>query len=221
MTQVFITGSTGYVGRSLAQALVGRGHFVSGLVRPGSATRLPADCKIVEGNALDRKTCEARISGVHTYVQLVGVAHPSPAKARQFREIDLKSCQESLAAAIGNRVRHFVYVSVAHPAPAMKAYIAVREECEGLIRSSGLAATILRPWYVLGPGHYWPYALKPFYWLARQIPATRSGARRLGLITLPQMVNAIVAAIESPAAGIRIVEVPEMSRLELQGSEIR
>ena len=23
--------------------------------------------------------------------------------------------------------------------------------------------TILRPWYVLGPGHRWPYALKPMY----------------------------------------------------------
>jgi uncharacterized protein YbjT (DUF2867 family) len=63
-----------------------------------------------------------------------------------------------VAAAEANRFQHFVYVSVAHPAPAMKAYIEVRSRCEEIIRASGLNTTILRPWYVLGPGHYWPLA---------------------------------------------------------------
>src|SRR6266576_4118663 len=102
-------------------------------------------------------------------------------------------------------------VSVAHPAPAMKAYIEVRTRCEELIRTSGLHATILRPWYVLGPGHYWPSLLKPFYWMARQIPASRAGAKRLGLVTLTQMISALAASVASPADGIRIVEVPEIA----------
>ena len=58
-------------------------------------------------------------------------------------------------------VQHFVYISVAHPAPMMKAYIEVRSQCEAMIRQSGMNATILRPWYVLGPGHRWPYLLLP------------------------------------------------------------
>ena len=47
--------------------------------------------------------------------------------------------------------------------PMMKAYIQVRSECEAMIRESGMNATILRPWYVLGPGHRWPYLLLPVY----------------------------------------------------------
>jgi uncharacterized protein YbjT (DUF2867 family) len=212
MTQVFIAGATGYMGSRLAESLVGQGHKVSGLVRPGSEKRLVTNCQPVYGNALDRSTFAAKLAGTHTYVHLVGVAHPNPAKAREFREIDLQSCQESIATAVAIRVQHFVYVSVAHPAPAMKAYIAVRKEGEALIRASGLRATILRPWYVLGPGHYWPYVLKPLYWMARQVPATRDAAERLGLVTLPQMVGALVRAVESPSDGIRIVEVPEIRR---------
>ncbi len=208
--EVFIAGATGYMGIRLAEELVRRGHSVSGLVRAGSEKRLPNGCRPVAGNALDRVTFSGKINGAATYVQLVGVAHPSPAKARQFREIDLKSCEESIAAAVANSVKHFVYVSVAHPAPAMKAYIEVRMQCEEAIRRSGLNGTILRPWYVLGPGHYWPYLLKPFYWLARQIPATHAGAERLGLVTLPQMIASLVAAVDSPVSGIRIVEVPEI-----------
>src|SRR5207247_11181758 len=101
----------------------------------------------------------------------------------------------------------FIYVSVAHPAPVMKAYIAVREECEQIIRESGLNATILRPWYVLGPGHRWPYALLPMYWIMERIPKTRDSPLRLGRVTLQQMVNALAAAVESTYEGIRILQV--------------
>jgi uncharacterized protein YbjT (DUF2867 family) len=106
-------------------------------------------------------------------VHLVGVAHPSPPKADQFRKIDLKSIQEALSALKGSAVRHLVYVSVAQPAPVMKAYISTRAEAETLICASGVNATILRPWYVLGPGHRWPVVLLPMYWLMEAIPNTR------------------------------------------------
>jgi hypothetical protein len=75
---------------------------------------------------------------------------------------------------------------------------------------SGLNATLLRPWYVLGPGHRWPYALLPMYWLLEQLPWTRDGARRLGLVTLEQMKLALVEAVENPCQGILLLEVPQI-----------
>jgi uncharacterized protein YbjT (DUF2867 family) len=211
--RVFIAGATGYMGRRLAAELTKKGHRVSGLVRMGSEKRLPAGCAAVVGNALDRSSFVDKIPETDAYVQLVGVAHPSPSKARQFLEVDLKSCEESVAAALESRVRHFVYVSVAHPAPVMKAYIEVRRQCEEIVRTSGLDATILRPWYVLGPGHYWPYILKPGYWIARQIPSLQESAVRLDLVTLKQMIAALAASIESPAKGVRVLEVPEIAAI--------
>ena len=67
------------------------------------------------------------------------------------------------------QARRFVYVSVAHPAPVMHAYIDVRVRVEQLLRESPLPCTVLRPWYVLGPGHRWPYLLIPLYWLLREL----------------------------------------------------
>jgi uncharacterized protein YbjT (DUF2867 family) len=92
----------------------------------------------------------------------------------------------------------------------MREYIAVRSEAEDTIRAAGLNATILRPWYVLGPGRRWPLMLVPIYWLMEQVPSTRDSARRLGLVTLPQMVAALASAVEHPASGVRILEVPEI-----------
>jgi uncharacterized protein YbjT (DUF2867 family) len=92
----------------------------------------------------------------------------------------------------------------------MHAYIAVREECEAAIEHAGLNATILRPWYVLGPGHWWPYLLVPMYKAAELVPTTREGARRLGLVTLEQMTSALTVAVENPVQGRRVVTVPEI-----------
>jgi len=184
---VFITGGTGYMGQNLIARLLERRHEVRALVRPGSEKKLPAGCVPVFGNALDGASYASQVSSSDTFVQLVGVAHPSPAKAVEFRNVDLVAGMAGIAAAKAAGVRHFVYLSVAHPAPMMHAYIAVRSECEAAIATAGLNATILRPWYVLGPGHRWPYLLLPIYKLAELLPPTREGARRLGLVTLEQM----------------------------------
>jgi uncharacterized protein YbjT (DUF2867 family) len=207
---VFIAGGTGYMGQRLIPRLLARGHEVRALVRPGSEKKLPAGCTPVLGDALDGASYAGKIAPADTFVQLVGVAHPSPAKGEEFRRIDLPSGLGAVAAAKSAGIGHFVYLSVAHPAPMMKAYIAVRSECESAIESAGLNATILRPWYVLGPGHLWPYLLLPMYKIAELLPQTRDGARRLGLVTLEQMTSALMVAVENPAQGRRVVTVPEI-----------
>jgi uncharacterized protein YbjT (DUF2867 family) len=207
---VFLTGGTGYIGRSLATELFRRGHVVRTLVRQGSESRLPAGSAPIGGDALDRRSYASRVAPSDTFVHLVGVSHPGPSKADRFLTVDLASAREAIASAQAAGVRHFVYVSVAHPAPVMHAYIAARREAETLIRVSGMNATVLRPWYVLGPGHNWPMLLLPFYWLAELVPVTRPDARRLGLVTLDQLTRAMVRVIENPASGMRILEVPDI-----------
>jgi hypothetical protein len=98
----------------------------------------------------------------------------------------------------------------------MKAYIAVRSEGESLLHPSGMNETILRPWYVLGPGHRWPLVLVPFYWICERLPNTRESAKRLGLVKLSHMLDSLVHAVEHPASGIRVVEVPEIRKNQIQ-----
>src|SRR5436853_7673982 len=138
MARVFVSGATGYMGRPLVRDLLARGHEVRALARPGSESRLPAGSVPVIGEALRASTVQSSVAGCDTFVHLVGVSHPSPAKAAQFRSVDLASALESVAAASAAQVRHFNYVSVAHPAPVMREYIAARSEAEDRIRAAGL-----------------------------------------------------------------------------------
>ena len=210
MSNVFICGATGYMGRVLVAELLGRGHTVSALARAGSESRVPAGCRIVQGNALEGRSYVRALAPSDTLVQMVGTPKPNPFKGEQFRAVDLVAGLEAVRAAAESGVRHLVYVSVAHPAPMMKEYIEVRSQVESAIVDAGVNATVLRPWYVLGPGHWWPYALVPVYKVAEMVPSMAEGAQRLGLVTLREMIAALAHAVEVPAHGVHVLSVPEI-----------
>jgi uncharacterized protein YbjT (DUF2867 family) len=216
---IFITGGTGYVGQHLVPHLVARGHRVRGLTRQASVTRLAAGASVVIGDALNAESIAAGLRSKDTVIHLVGTPRPSPAKAKEFEAVDLASIRATVMAARHIGISHLVYVSVAQPAPVMRAYLAVRAAGETMIRDGGFTATILRPWYVLGPGHWWPVVLIPFYKVALALPATRESALRLGLVTVQQMVNALVWAVENrpPEGEIRILDVPAIRRGRANG----
>ena len=209
MAHVFVSGGTGFLGSGLIARLLERGHAVSALARPGSEDKLPKGCGVVIGDPLRHETFDSYVPPAHTFVHLVGIAKPAPWKGALFRAVDQVSLEQSLVAAKSFGVRHFVYVSVAHPAPVMQAYVEVRMECERRIRESGIEASILRPWYILGPGRNWPRLLRPLYWLFGRI--NPEAAERLGLVTLDQMLSALVWAIEHPAP--RILNVPAIRKM--------
>lgn len=207
---ILVTGGTGYIGAHLVPVLVAHGHRVRVLAREQSAGRVAAGATPVIGDALDEVSVQSALKPGDTLIHLVGTPHPNPSKADQFEKVDLVSIRATVAAAKSAAISHLVYVSVAQPAPVMRAYLWVRTLGETMIREAGLTATILRPWYVLGPGREWPVVIKPLYKLAEMIPLTRATAERLGLITIEQMVNALVRAVENPPllGQRRIVDVP-------------
>ncbi|HEX3867094.1 MAG TPA: NAD(P)H-binding protein [Gemmatimonadaceae bacterium] len=210
---VFITGGTGYIGRRLITTLVARGAYVRAMVRAGSEGKVPAGAMGVVGDVLSRASISAGLPRDSVVVQLVGTTRPSPTKSAQFEALDFASARECIAAAKAASVKHVVYVSVANPAPIMRAYVGVRVRIEALLRDSGIPHTIIRPWYVLGPGHRWPCLLYPMYLVLGAIPSTSDGARRLGLVTLRQMIGTLTWAIETAGAESRVVEVPEIRRI--------
>lgn len=214
MQNIFITGGTGYIGTRLIAALLKDGSFhIRALVRNGSEKKLPAGCEIVKGDALDAGSYKHRIAPASTFVHLIGVAHPSPSKKEQFRNIDLISIEEAVKAASHAEVSHFIYLSVAmYPTNIMKDFQEVRARGESLLNQSKLTITFIRPWYVLGPGHWWPVLLKPFYLIARLIPSKKEAAAKLDTITIRQMISTLIFAARSLPGKNRYYEVSDMQK---------
>ena len=211
--KIFITGGSGYIGGAVIPQLIKRGHEIRALVRPQSISKIPSGCEVIKGNVLENNSYKDKIFPCDSLLHLVGASHPNPFKKELFVKVDLKSLEQTLDAAVSNDIKHFIYLSVAHPAPIMKSYIEIRKKCEDLICQSGLSATIIRPWYVLGPGHYWAYLLIPFYKIFQNIPGTKETANRLGLVKLRQLTKSIIICIEKPPLNsVRIIEVPDIQK---------
>jgi uncharacterized protein YbjT (DUF2867 family) len=110
------------------------------VVRAGSETKIAAGAEAFVGDPLRAESYASRVSPADTFVHLIGVPHPSPAKAREFKAIDLLSIQAAVPAASAAGVLHFIYLSVAQPAPIRKVFQEVRREGEELVRCSGMNA---------------------------------------------------------------------------------
>ncbi len=208
MKPVFITGATGYIGRRLTKKLLEQGHSVTALVREGSETKVPAGAKIITADPFKAASFQTLIPEEAVFVQLLGVPHPSPKKAKQFREIDLRSVKASADAAATAGASHFIYISVAMtPSKLMAAYQAVRHEGEEYCKQKGLNCTFIRPWYVLGPGHWWPILLLPLYALAELVPSMRNKARSMALVTINQILNLLIKLAEADPQPLRIIGI--------------
>ena len=215
MKQVFITGGTGYMGRRLIPLLLERGYIVKALVRKGSENKLPEGCGYIIGDPFNASTFLNDIPEGATFVQLLGVSHPGPSKKDQFRVIDLASAKASAEAAKRAGVQHFVYVSVAQtPISFMTDYQQCRSEGEAAIRNTKIPATFIRPWYVVGPGHYWPLLFWPLFTILEWIPSTSKKARALRLVTLKQMLHTLLYAIDNiPTTGVNTIEIDSIRKM--------
>lgn len=213
MKTVFITGSTGYIGTRLIKALLKKGYRVIALIRNGSENKIPAGCEVVAGDPFDPTSFQKFIPKDSVFVQLLGVSHPSPSKAEQFRQVDLRSVKASADAAVAADAGHFIYVSVSMVASKiMASYQQVRKEGEEYCLNKSLNCTFVRPWYVVGPGHWWPVLLLPFYGIASLVPAWRQKIKGMGLVTISQMINTLLKAVEAKPGKKRIIEITDFTR---------
>ena len=215
MQTVFITGGTGYIGTRLIKALQQEGGFaIKALIRKGSENKLPHGCEVIFGNALDASSYQNAIAPATIFVHLIGVAHPSPSKKEQFKNIDLVSVQQAAKAAAGAGIQHFIYLSVAmHPTKVMKDFQQVRAQGEALLLQQNFITSFIRPWYVLGPGHWWPLLLKPVYFILKLFPSTRVTANNLDTVTIKQMIKALVISIKAQPKENTVTDVQMMKRL--------
>ena len=189
---VFITGGTGYIGKRLINILISEGFEVTALVRPQSVLKLPAGCTPVIADPFEASSYVNSVPQGCIFIHLLGVSHPGPKKKAQFFSIDLASLKESVEAAKQANARHFVYMSVAQfPTKVMGDYQEARRQGEQAVIASGIPSTFIRPWYVVGPGHYWPLLFNPVFKLLEVIPKTSAQAKSLALVSLKQMLRTL------------------------------
>ena len=172
-TTYFLTGATGFLGRSVVPRLRRDGHTLRALVR--EAARTPAGAEGVTGDLERTADWAGVLKGCDTVVHLaarVHVMHEGSADPlRRFREVNRDATVRLAEAAASAGVRRIVFVSSIKvngeatqgrpfcaddaPAPVDPYGISKREAEEGLrevSRRTGLEVVVIRPPLVHGPG---------------------------------------------------------------------
>lgn len=212
---VFITGGTGYIGKRLIKALLAEGRYsINVLVRKESENKVPEGCNIVIGNALDAETFKEMIPSNAVFIHLVGVSHPSPFKKGKFKSIDLISVEQAKKAALFAKSKHFIYLSVTQfHSWIIKDYQQARKSGERILTKSGIPCTFLRPWYVLGPGHWWPIIFQPLIYLAKLNSFWKRLVEEREFISIRQMIAALTLSVKTTPMYVMVMEIADMKRL--------
>jgi uncharacterized protein YbjT (DUF2867 family) len=201
---VLVLGGTGFVGSSLAPALVASGERV----RAGSRRPRRGDADGVEWVRCDVRAPETlprAFAGVDCIYYLV---HSMGAGERGFRDVELRSATAVADAAAESGVRRIVYLGGVEPAGKPSEHLRSRLEVGRILRSGRVPALELRASMIVGNGSASWQILRD---LALRLPAMvlpRWLESKSCPIALPDVVAALLDARTIPLTGSAWFDIP-------------
>lgn len=148
---ILVTGATGFIGRHLVNQLMADGRRIRCLLPEDKLNNLPWENppEIIVGNLLDEEVLFKAVTGVHTIIHLQSGQWWG--RPRDLERIELVGTRNLITAARSTRVGRIITISQLG-ASSSSAYMLLRIKgmVEELIRSSGLAYTIIRSGIVFG-----------------------------------------------------------------------
>lgn len=149
---ILVTGATGFIGRHLVTELVARGHVVRLLVPPQRLKHVTWDrdkVEVIVGTLQDEEAVYRAVSGVHVIYHLENALWWG--RPRNLQRVELVGTRSLATSARSARVGRIITLSQLGASPA-SAYtlMKIKGQVEEMVRSSGLAYTIIRSGVVFG-----------------------------------------------------------------------
>ncbi len=216
--RILITGASGFIGRALCAELLVRGHELSALVRrpgsqPSGSEALAGDLR--DGERLSEAVREARPECVvHLAAEIA-----SQRSAAKLHEVNVAGTQRLLDAcrALGGSTGEpprIVFASTvvtgdaggallseAEPLPVSTPYGRSKQEGERIVLESGLAAVVVRPSHVYGPGGWYAEELVARLRQPGRFAVIGRGENLWDMVHVDDVVAALALAIETAPPG--------------------
>lgn len=209
---LFITGSTGFIGRSVLDRLLASGvHRIVCLVRSRETEARAVDgvggVELVYGDVCDSTTYSDALAGSDTVVHMA--AATGKARESELRRVNVEGTRELVEACRRARVKRFVFMSsiaAAGDRIGDYPYARTKLEAEGIVREAGVQHTIVRPTIVLGErGGNWRMLRK----LAclPVIPMLGGGAVRVQPVDVVDVARAVEVILDDRVALDPLIEL--------------
>lgn len=204
MQRILVIGSSGFVGRPVARALLAGGHAIRCLARDPAKVRDLAALggEVIRGDMTDPASMRRATDGVDAAYIAVHTLSPqgTDTAGQGFMDVELRGVRNIVAACRANGVRRLIYVTFLGTAPdGPSAWARGRWEAEQVLLQSGLDVTIIRPGQIVGAGG------QGFDMLAAQARRSTalvlgSGRQKFRTIALDDLVYYLVGVLDDPRA---------------------
>ncbi len=212
LRRVTVLGASGFIGRYVVKRLAKRGAVVAAVSRHATSAgflRPMGDVgQVVQLDAgiTDETRLAAAVAGSDAVVSAVGILYERGRQRFDTVHHQGPALLARLAAAAG--AKRFVHISAIGADPASPAaYARSKAAGEAAVRAAFPGATILRPSVVFGPEDDF---FNRFATLARYspvLPLIGGGRTRFQPVYVGDVADAVVAALEQPAAPGRTYEL--------------
>ncbi len=198
--KVFVTGGTGFVGRTLLRILKSSGHQAVALVRAGSEAKVPPGVEIVSGDVLeDSAVLALKMAGCQAVIHLVGIIREFPRKGITFERLHPQATRNIVAAAKEAGIKRYLHMASLGTRPgATSAYHQSKWAAEEIVRDSGLDWTIFRPSVIFGPEDSFVNLLADLIRKSPFLPVIGDGNYRLQPVAVEVVAQAFVKALNLP-----------------------
>jgi uncharacterized protein YbjT (DUF2867 family) len=210
--RVAVIGASGFIGRYVVKRLAARGAVIAAVVRNVEAALFLQPMGDVgqiarfSASILDETRLAAAIAGSDAVVNLVGILHESGGQRFEATHREGAARLGSLARAAG--VKHLVHISAIGADPASpSAYARSKAEGEQSLRAAFPEAVILRPSVVFGPEDDFFNRFATLAQLLPALPLIGGGKTRFQPVYVGDVADAVVAALDDPAAAGRTYEL--------------
>jgi uncharacterized protein YbjT (DUF2867 family) len=213
--RVIIAGGTGFLGRHVAEALLAAGHPVLLLARGTHPTVAADGVEVVRADVASGVLPLEALRGCDALVNLIGIKREQGTQTFARAHVDVTRHLTGAAKVLG--IRRFLQVSVVCSRPDPRsAYHDTEWRAEGLVRSSGLAYTILKPGVIYGPGDDMVTHLVKMIRFAPAFPVVGRGDSLLQPVHARDVSAAVVGALENDRSIGRAYDVVGPERLTLR-----
>jgi uncharacterized protein YbjT (DUF2867 family) len=207
-----VFGGSGFIGRYVVTNLARDGWSVRVAVRrPDEALFLKTAGAIgqitpVATNVRNRTSVTRAVAGADAVVNLVGILHE--AGRQKFQAVQAEGARTIAEEAARAGVHHLVHISaIGADANSNSSYARTKAEGEAAVRQAFPKATILRPSIVFGAEDGFFNRFARMARLSPALPLIGGGKTRFQPVYVGDVAEAVVKAIEMPAAAGQIYEL--------------
>jgi nucleoside-diphosphate-sugar epimerase len=194
--KLLVTGP-GKLGARLLPRLA-QGGVRGRVLQRGATLALPPGWESVRADLTEPGSLADVATGCDAVLHLAALTHSN--QAWRYEQVNAGGTENLLAAARKAGVQRFIHVSTRAIAPTGGAYSLSKLRAEGLVLSSGIPCTILRPAEVYGAGGEGLSAVIARVRQGKWVPVI-SGHYRLAPVYIDDVLGGLCAAVHAPVAG--------------------